>query len=160
MGAAIKKTFGGYAVSLVDGTEYGEAARVWESSVRASHTFLKESDILSYKKLILEVWLNAVDLFAVRDGFRKILGFMGVSGEKIEMLFVLPEMRGKGIGRTLVDYAVRELSVKKVDVNEQNVAAAEFYYKNGFAVEGRSEKDAAGKPYPVLHLGLFDKGRE
>jgi putative acetyltransferase len=127
---------------------------VWEASVRATHSFLKEEDILLYKKQIVEIYLDAVTLFAVRDETNKILGFMGTSDDKIEMLFICPEMRGKGIGKALMDHAIKELQLRKVDVNEQNEPATGFYCKMGFEIKGRSKTDAAGKPYPILHLEL------
>jgi len=39
-----------------------------------------------------------------------------------------------------------------VDVNEQNQQAVGFYRRLGFEVEGRSEVDSMGKPFPLLHL--------
>jgi putative acetyltransferase len=147
----------GCIISGINRNEYGEVMHIWETSVRASHNFLKEEDILTYKKQIFETWLDTVKLFAVRDGSNKILGFMGTSDEKIEMLFVVPEMQGKGIGKTLVNHAVKRLHIRKVDVNEQNKNAVEFYHKTGFSVKRRSEIDMTGKPYPILHLELQKK---
>ena len=39
-----------------------------------------------------------------------------------------------------------------VDVNEQNEAALRFYEALGFSVAGRSPPDAAGRPFPILHM--------
>jgi putative acetyltransferase len=39
-------------------------------------------------------------------------------------------------------------------VNEQNTAAVAFYKACGFVVEGRSELDETGRPYPLLHMRL------
>jgi hypothetical protein len=41
-----------------------------------------------------------------------------------------------------------------VDVNEQNPGVCRFYQACGFVVEGRSELDDAGRPFPLLHLRL------
>jgi len=41
-----------------------------------------------------------------------------------------------------------------VDVNEQNPAACRFYEACGFVVEGRSELDSTGRPFPLLHMRL------
>jgi putative acetyltransferase len=146
-----------YTISGINLSDYNEIMHVWETSVRASHDFLKEEDILIYKKQILETWLDTVKLFAIRNDFDKILGFMGTSDEKVEMLFIIPEMQGKGIGKAFINHAVEKLHLKKVDVNEQNKYAVEFYYKMGFSVKRRSEMDMAGRPYPILHLELQDK---
>jgi putative acetyltransferase len=42
-----------------------------------------------------------------------------------------------------------------VDVNEQNAAARRFYEACGFVVEGRSELDEQGRPYPLLRMRLL-----
>jgi putative acetyltransferase len=146
-----------YTISDINRSEYGEVMHVWETSVRTSHTFLKEVDILMYKKQIFEKWLDTVKLLAIRDDFNNILGFMGTSDEKIEMLFIIPELQGKGIGKTFVNHAVEKLHLRKVDVNEQNKNAVGFYYKMGFLIKTRSEMDMTGRPYPILHLELQDK---
>ncbi|WP_428657857.1 acetyltransferase [Runella sp.] len=135
--------------------EYPEIVEVWEASVRATHHFLPESDILYFKPLILNEYLKAVNLLCVKDEKGKILGFMGVHGDGLEMLFIHPDARGKGIGTQLTQHAIHHLNVQKVDVNEQNPQAVGFYEHTGFAVVGRSELDGLGKPYPILHMQLF-----
>ncbi len=141
-----------YSISSILELEYPEVMSLWESSVCATHHFLCEEDIIFFRKIIPEQYLGVVRLFAVRDVQNKILGFMGVSDDNIEMLFVHPDECGKGVGTVLLNYAVNELLLKKVDVNEQNEQAVGFYLHKGFSVVGRSEVDGAGKPYPILHL--------
>lgn len=92
--------------------------------------------------------------FLVRDPRGSIAGFIGTYAEKIEMLFIRPDCRGKKIGKTLVEYAIATLGASKVDVNEQNMKATGFYLHMGFRVLKRSELDAMGKPYPLLHMEL------
>lgn len=134
-------------------TDYVELVSVWEASVRATHDFLKEEDILFYKPLILNEYLKAVDLFCIKDN-DTITGFMGLSESSIEMLFIHPAFRGSGIGKILLQFAINELKANKVDVNEQNDQALGFYLKMGFKVVNRSELDGMGKPYPILHMEL------
>ncbi len=93
-------------------------------------------------------------LFCTRDENGRITGFLGTSEDKIEMLFLHPRSRGKGIGKALLQYAVNHLHARKVDVNEQNSQAVGFYQHAGFAIVNRSEKDSLGKPYPILHMEL------
>lgn len=135
-------------------TEYPEVVQLWESSVRATHHFLKEEDIEYFKPLILNTYLDAVELRCMRNDENNILGFLGVAEQNLEMLFIGPEHRGKGVGKSLLDYAMENLNVTKVDVNEQNEQAVGFYEHCGFEVIGRSELDSSGKPYPILHMAL------
>ena len=83
-----------------------------------------------------------------------LVGFMGIANGNLEMLFVDNDCRGAGIGKQLVAYAVANLQVTKVDVNEQNTQAVGFYKYMGFNIVGRSELDGEGKEYPILHMGL------
>ena len=80
---------------------------------------------------------------------------MGVYEDSLEMLFLHPDARGKGIGKRLILHAINDLKVKKVDVNEQNPQAVGFYEHMGFEIISRSELDGLGKPYPILHMQLY-----
>ena len=119
---------------------------VWESSVRATHTFLSESEILEIKKYVPEALRN-VDTSSP-------VAFMGVQDSFLEMLFVKAEERGKGIGRRLLERGIKEYGVQKLSVNEQNPQAKGFYEHMGFIVYSRSELDGQGKPYPLLYMKL------
>ncbi|KTA86572.1 acetyltransferase [Aeromonas salmonicida] len=128
---------------------------LWEASVRATHHFLPEAEIDVLKPLILEHYFAAVDLVCARDE-TGIAGFCGVHDGNIEMLFLAPEARGRGIGRLLVAHAISRQGATRVDVNEQNAQALGFYQRMGFVVTGRSPLDGQGKPYPLLHMALAD----
>ena len=62
--------------------------------------------------------------------FGGFAAFAGIDGDMLEMFFVAPQARGKGVGRQLVEYLVRERGIRRVDVNEQNVQAAGFYARS------------------------------
>lgn len=143
-----------YVVDRVDKRDYQELVELWEAAVRATHDFLKEEDIEFFRPLILDVYLDAVDLRCVRGDTGRIIGFLGVSEGNLEMLFIHPDFRGQQVGKTLLLYSINRLAVVKVDVNEQNQQAVGFYEKFGFVVKWRSELDGSGKPYPTLHMEL------
>ena len=126
---------------------------IWERSVRDTHNFLPDAEIDNLKPLILNEYFHFVLLHKyVQHG--QIVGFIDTSNDTIEMLFINPDFRGKGVGRVLTNFAVKDLKIKKVDVNEQNFQAIGFYEKLGFKVIGRSELDGQNKPYPILHLTI------
>lgn len=132
-------------------TDFTEIMKVWESSVKATHHFLKPEDFAYYKKMGPTKYLPAVDLYVLRIE-KTIIGFIGVSGNHLELLFIDADSRGKGYGKILLNYAIRNLGITKLDVNEQNTQALGFYQKAGFRISKRSEKDAEGKDYPILHM--------
>ena len=126
---------------------------LWERSVRATHDFLAPEDIAFFRRMVREEALPGVEeLYVVRDEKNGFAAFAGVEAGKLEMLFVAPEKRGKGLGRILVEYVTVHCGVRRVDVNEQNAQAAGFYARMGFRVVSRSATDPSGRPYPILHL--------
>ena len=131
--------------------DFNELLLLWEASVRSTHHFLKEEDILFYRELV-PGYFPLVELYIIRNERGKIAAFMGLSDELIEMLFVHPEEQGKGLGKRLIQFALQETPIRKVDVNEQNTTALHFYQHLGFQVIGRDETDSSHKPFPILHL--------
>ena len=79
---------------------------VWESSVRATHHFLQESDIAALRPLLLNAYLPNLKVMIARDEAGVIHGFLGVDENRIEMLFVDDASRGKGVGKLLLNYAI------------------------------------------------------
>jgi len=125
--------------------DYDELIQLWEKSVRSTHHFLTEESIQFYKPLIRNHYLSAVELSIIRNSHGKIAAFMGLSDELIEMLFVHPDEQGKGYGKRLIEYAIRQKQIDKVDVNEDNDQALRFYQHLGFEIIGRDETDGRGK---------------
>ncbi len=127
-----------------------ELVEVWEASVRATHDFLNQEDIEFYKCIVREA-LMKVTLLVSRADNGAIKGFIGFNPGCIEMLFVHPDWIRKGVGRSLALHAIK-MHCRKVDVNEQNLAARRFYEAMTFKEVGRDAVDSYGKPYPILHM--------
>ena len=128
---------------------------IWESAVMATHDFLAEADFLYYKSQ-LPTYFNHVTLYVFKTD-NEIKGFLGVSQDNIEMLFIHNNFRGSGVGKQLLQYAINELNIYKVEVNKQNIQAFEFYQYFGFKEVGYSEVDSQGKNYPIISLELIYK---
>ncbi|GGI53550.1 GNAT family N-acetyltransferase [Oxalicibacterium solurbis] len=142
------------SIREVSATEFPILIDLWEVSVKATHHFLPAAYIDELRPRLLNEWLPAVTLRAYVDVQNVIRGFIGTYDGKIEMLFIDPAMRSKGIGKALVAHAIAELQCSLVDVNEQNSQAVDFYRHVGFIVIDRSPLDGQGKPYPILHMKL------
>jgi len=79
---------------------------------------------------------------------------MGIENNRLEMLFLSPKVRGKGLGKQLLQYAVQDYGVRELTVNEQNPQAVGFYEHLGFQTYKRTEYDEEGNPYPLLYMKL------
>ena len=125
---------------------------VWERSVRATHLFLSAGEIEEIKSYVPQALREVPRVIVAWREDGTPAGFMGVDGQKLEMLFLAPEERGRGLGRELVRYGVERFGVREVTVNEQNPQARDFYEHMGFQVFERSELDEQGNPYPILYM--------
>ena len=106
---------------------------VWEESVRATHLFLSDDEIKRIKDYVP-------------------VAFMGVEGDRLEMLFLSPAVRGMGLGRQLLERGIHHYGVRTVTVNEQNPQAVGFYEHMGFRTYQRTDHDEQGNPYPLLYM--------
>ena len=126
---------------------------IWEASVRASHHFLTEADIIMLAPQAEEALRHIETLWVMQD-CQSNVGFMGVQESKIEILFLHPDYFRKGLGRMLVERACGDLGVEYVDVNEQNPSAVKFYEKMGFRTFRRDSADDLGNPFPILRMKI------
>ncbi len=130
---------------------------VWESSVRATHIFLSESEIDKIKQYV-PIAIKDVEVLtvAISNTTNSLIAFMGIEKHKLEMLFVRANERGKGIGTKLLKYGLCKYSINELRVNEQNPHAIKFYENNGFCIYNRSEIDEQGNPYPILFMKPYN----
>jgi len=128
---------------------------IWESSVRATHHFLSASDVEKLRPQVQEA-LKQIPVLLVclkpNSEANQPIGFLGVEGRKVEMLFIDGSARGSGAGSLLMHKAFELTHANEVDVNEQNPQAIGFYEHLGFCIFARSETDSEERPFPLLHM--------
>ena len=124
--------------------------QIWERSVRATHLFLLDAEVNRIKEYVPRAF-EGVEHLIVAEA-EKPVAFMGTQNGRLEMLFVAPEERGRGIGRQLLQYGVESYGVFEVTVNEQNPQAVGFYERMGFETYKRTDTDEEGAPYPLLYM--------
>lgn len=129
-----------------------ELLNVWEASVRATHLFLSDAEVKSIKEYVPQA-LEGVEHLIIAEA-EKPVAFMGTQNERLEMLFIAPEKRGKGIGKQLLQYGIQNYGIAEVTVNEQNPQAVGFYEHMGFTTYKRTDLDEEGSPYPLLYMKL------
>jgi len=129
---------------------------IWQRGVKKTHTFLADEDYEFYNQVVDKQALTGMEVWVAVDCAGRPLGYLGINGMVIEMLFVDPDIHRMGVGSALLDFAVSKKGCIKVDVNEQNPQARTFYRKYGFMESGRDALDDRGKPYPIIHLELAD----
>lgn len=128
---------------------------LWERSVRASHDFLGEDDVVGLRPQVAEALaLPSVGWWVLTVDPDTPAGFLGFADGAIEALFIDPEHFGAGGGRRLVAHAQTLAGERAltVEVNEQNRGAVAFYAALGFVAFDRTPVDSAGRPFPLLRM--------
>ena len=78
---------------------------LWERSVRVTHDFLAPEDIPFFRRMVRQEALPAAEIYVIRDSGNGFAAFAGIGADRLEMLFVAPSARGKGLGRELVEHS-------------------------------------------------------
>ena len=115
---------------------------VWESSVRATHLSLSDSEIKSIKEYVPQALNGIAHLMIAEEETGFPVAFMGIEDGTLEMLFISPEERGKGLGKRLIQYGIKNYAVEKLAVNDPQ--AKGFYEHMDFQVYKRTDHDAFG----------------
>lgn len=125
---------------------------VWERSVKATHLFLSENEIEGIKKYVPQALDEIPNLIIAENENQVPVGFMGIAEQRLEMLFISDEERGKGFGKELLKYGIEKYLINDLAVNGQNPLAKGFYEHMGFKVYKRTAHDEQGNPYPLLYM--------
>ena len=132
--------------------DYPHFVKIWERVVKETPAFVSEEEFEFHKKYRMPYYFNHLFLFAYKDEKNKIKGFLGVSQDRVEMLFIDPIAKGKGIGKKFMNFVFNNLKINKVDIYEYNKDGIAFFKHLGFKEIGRSELDKEGKNKPILSL--------
>lgn len=127
---------------------------IWEKSVRATHQFLSDAEIRRIREYVPQA-LNGIAHLVVAEREPNVpIAFMGVEHNRLEMLFLTPSERGRGLGKQLLQSGIQDYGILELTVNEQNPQAVGFYEHLGFETYKRTDNDEEGNPYPLLYMRL------
>ena len=94
--------------------DYETLAGIWERSVMATHSFLKEKDFNAIRAALIPDYFPNVELYAIVEN-NLYAGFIGLSLDTIEMLFIDSDRRRQGYGSALRQGGCRSKTYPYVD---------------------------------------------
>ncbi|WP_456698468.1 GNAT family N-acetyltransferase [Aeromicrobium sp. P5_D10] len=120
---------------------------VWERAARSTHGFMTDDEFTEMRPFIRDSFLPSMDVWLVEiDG--AAVAFVGARDDHIELLYIDPDFHGQGIGTRLIQH----VGATSVEVYADNTAGLAFYRSRGFTETARRERDAVGRPYPMVEL--------
>ena len=71
--------------------------------------FLSADEIESIKEYVPQALKEIPSLAIIENENQILVGFMGIVGQHLEMLFISHEERGKGLGKELLKYGIEKM---------------------------------------------------
>ena len=129
--------------------DINKVAEIWLDTNIKTHYFISAQYWKSNFELVKELLLQAT--VYVYEDKQEIQGFIGLSNEYIEGIFVSDEMQSCGIGKLLLDYIKNKKVRLRLNVYQKNARALSFYQREGFDIQCEGLDDATGeKEYTML----------
>ena len=131
-------------------TDINKVADIWLDTNLKAHYFIPaqywKSNFESVKTL-----LPQAEVYVYENG-KNIQGFIGLSGEYIEGIFVSGEAQSQGIGKLLLNFVKDRRTKLCLNVYQKNPQAIHFYQREGFQIQCESLDGATGEKDYVMIL--------
>ena len=114
-------------------TDINSVADIWLDTNLKAHDFILAEYWGSNFNFLKEMLLQAEVYVFERD--KKIQGFIGLTDEYIEGIFVTAEMQSQGIGKLLLDFMKNKKNKLRLNVYQKNIRAIKFYQREGFVIQ-------------------------
>lgn len=128
--------------------DINKVAEIWLDTNIKTHYFISAQYWKSNFELVKELLLQAT--VYVYEDKQEIQGFIGLSNEYIEGIFVSAEMQSQGIGRILLNYVKGKRNKLILNVYQKNTRAISFYQREGFEIQYSGLDEATGEKDYVM----------
>lgn len=109
-------------------------ASIWLASNLETHSFIP-AEYWRGNYEAVKAALAQAEVYVYEDA-AGVLGFVGLSGDYVEGIFVASHARSHGIGRQLLDHVKATHRCLELNVYAKNRRAVEFYQREGFELKG------------------------
>ena len=106
---------------------------IWYQASTLAHPFLDDAFVEKVKKDMRELYIPGSETWVYEEN-GLIIGFIGMMGNEIGGLFVMPNHHSKGVGRQLLAFISELHEELEVEVFEKNKIGRAFYDKYGFKI--------------------------
>lgn len=128
--------------------DINKVAEIWLDTNIKTHYFISAQYWKSNFELVKELLLQAT--VYVYEDKQEIQGFIGLSNEYIEGIFVSAETQSQGIGKILLNYVKGKRNKLILNVYQKNTRAISFYQREGFEIQYSGLDEATGEKDYVM----------
>ena len=128
--------------------DINKVADIWLDTNIKAHYFIPAQYWKGNFDLVKELLLQAT--VYVYEDKQEIQGFVGLSDEYIEGIFVSAEMQSQGIGKILLNYVKGKRNNLLLNVYQKNARAISFYQREGFEIQYSGLDEVTGEKDYVM----------
>ena len=128
--------------------DINKVADIWLDTNIKAHYFIPAQYWKRNFDLVKELLLQAT--VYVYEDKQEIQGFVGLSDEYIEGIFVSAEMQSQGIGKILLNYVKGKRNNLLLNVYQKNARAISFYQREGFEIQREGLDEVTGEKDYVM----------
>ena len=122
---------------------------IWLDSNIKAHYFIPKEYWISNYPAVKEM-LPQAEVYVYED-CQNISGFIGITDEYVEGIFVSEKMRSQGIGKQLLDFVKDKKSKLYLNVYQKNIRAVQFYQREDFEIDCESiDEDTRERDYEMI----------
>ena len=130
-------------------TDIDRVAGIWLDANLKAHDFISAQYWENNFELLKEMLPQAEAYVYEKE--RRIQGFIGLTGEYIEGIFVSDEMQSQGIGRLLLNFIKERKTKLFLHVYQKNARAIRFYKREDFEIQSENlDEDTGEKEYVMI----------
>ena len=108
--------------------------QIWLDTNIKAHSFISQNYWIENYENVKNILPQAVIYVYEDDNTNQIDGFLGLTNDYIEGLFVREAIQSKGIGKQLLNYAKEIKSSLRLSVYQKNARAISFYKREEFVI--------------------------
>lgn len=109
--------------------------QIWLHGNLDAHAFISASFWTEHFKMVRDLLSQAELYVHENEDTQQIDGFIGLTENHIEGIFVAKAARSKGIGKALLEYAKSRKPYLTLSVYQKNERALAFYQREQFTVQ-------------------------
>lgn len=124
--------------------------QIWLDTNIKAHYFIPKEYWTDNYEMVRSVLPQAEIYVYENDVTKQIDGFIGLSNEYIEGIFVREDVQSKGIGKQLLEYAKCVKSNMSLCVYQENTHAIQFYQREQFVIQSENIDDNTNQKEYVM----------
>ena len=129
--------------------DINSVAQIWLDTNIKAHNFISEKYWIDNFEMVKGMLLQA-EVYVYEDE-KQIQGFVGLTDNYIEGIFVKTEMQSKGIGKQLLDDVKTVKPQLSLSVYQKNIKAIKFYQREAFKIQSESiDENTSEKEYHMI----------